>query len=81
MGKVTSYIIVNDVIMVKPTEMNVEVSSQQEIEELRKPLEEQYGLAEKNRKIEEENKYNDKTISKYQVLFSVWNDRGEHFHP
>jgi hypothetical protein len=81
MAKILNYIVVNDVILVKPTKFEREVQTQEEIEALKPPLAELYGLAEKNKEVEEHNKLFDSTKSKYQVLFTVANAPGENLQP
>ena len=81
MGKVLNYIVVNDIIIVKPTEFIREVSTQQDIEDLKPALEEKHNLPEMNKRVREHNKTSDSKKSEYKILFTIANGEGENLRP
>lgn len=81
MAKILNYIIVNDIIIVKPVPLYAEINTQDEIEELKKPIEEWFGLKELNTNIRNRNKLYDTNISEYKVLFTIQNNTNEKLCP
>jgi len=71
MAQIQSYILVNNVIKFSPISFEREVSTQQEIEELKKPLKLIYNVDELNKRIIKDNKENNTNIHIYQILFNI----------
>ena len=71
MAQIQSYILVNNVIKFSPISFEREVSTQQEIEELKKPLKLIYNVDELNKRIIKDNKENNTNTHIYQILFNI----------
>ena len=71
MAKTINYILVNDIIKFAPIQFEREVNNQQDIEDLKRPLEQFYNLDAINEKILKENEFSGIKKNIYQILFSI----------
>ena len=75
MARILDYKVVNDVIIIKPVSLIVEVSTQDDVEIIRKPLIGKHKLYARNKKIDEYNKLHDTKKSYYKIMFTIEQDK------